>query len=73
MSEGECIIIGDFNHGHIQWKVIKKIMYKQTMWRVYKHARKDEDYRNYKEALNHVNAAMIEIRKSKSYGKKMCM
>ena len=20
VSEGECIIMGDFNHGHIQWK-----------------------------------------------------
>ena len=32
------------------------------MWRVYKHTRKDEDYVNYKEALN---AATNEIRQSK--------
>ena len=23
MSKGECIIIGDFNHGHIQWKSVE--------------------------------------------------
>ena len=33
--------------------------HKQTMWRVYRHTRKDEDYTNYKEALN---AATNEIR-----------
>ena len=32
------------------------------MWRVYRRTRKDEDYANYKEALN---LATIEIRKSK--------
>ena len=32
------------------------------MWRVYRHNRKDEDYANYKEALN---LATTEIRKSK--------
>ena len=32
------------------------------MWRVYRHTRKDEDYANYKEALN---LATTEIRKSK--------
>ena len=32
------------------------------MWRVYRHTRKDEDYANYKEALN---VATTEIRKSK--------
>ena len=37
-------------------------MFKQTMWRVYRHTRKDEDYANYKEALN---LATTEIRKSK--------
>ena len=34
----------------------------QTMWRVYRRTRKDEDYANYKEALN---LATIEMRKSK--------
>ena len=33
------------------------------MWRVYRCTRKDEDYANYKEALN---AAITEIRQSKS-------
>ena len=42
-------------------------MFKQTMWRVYRHTRKDEDYANYKEALN---LATNEIRKSKRTFKK---
>ena len=33
-------------------EAIRKIQYKQTMWRVYMHTRKDEDYANYKKALN---------------------
>ena len=37
-------------------------MFKQTMWRVYRRTGKDEDYANYKEALN---LATTEIRKSK--------
>ena len=40
----------------------KKIIYKQHMWRVYKHSRKDKDYEVYKEALN---AATNEVRNSK--------
>ena len=36
--------------------------YKQTMWRVYRRTRKDEDYTNYKETLN---AATTQIRQSK--------
>ena len=40
----------------------RKIVFKQTMWRVYRRIRKDEDYANYKEALN---LATTEIRKSK--------
>ena len=39
------------------------------MWRVYRRARKDEDYANYKEALN---AATTEIRQFKrSYEQKL--
>ena len=39
------------------------------MWRVYRHTRKEEDYANYKEALN---AATTEIRQSKrSYEQKL--
>ena len=39
------------------------------MWRVYRHTRKDEDYTNYKEALN---VATTEIRQSKrSYEQKL--
>ena len=37
---------------HLSKEAIKKIAYKQTMWRVYRPTRKDEDYTNYKEALN---------------------
>ena len=38
------------------------IVFKQTMWRVYRRTRKDEDYANYKEALS---LATTEIRQSK--------
>ena len=40
----------------------KDYRYKQHMWRVYKHTRKDQDYEAYKKALN---AATNEVRKSK--------
>ena len=33
-------------------EAIRKIVFKQTMWKVYRRARKDEDYTNYKDALN---------------------
>ena len=53
---------------HLSKEAIKKV-FKQTMWRVYRHTRKDEDYANYKEALN---AATTEIRQSKrSYEQKL--
>ena len=47
---------------HLSKEAIRKIVFKQTMWRVYRRIRKDEDYVNYKEALN---LATTEIRKSK--------
>ena len=47
---------------HLSKEAIRKIVLKQTMWRVYRRTRKDEDYANHKEALN---LATIEIRKSK--------
>ena len=43
-------------------EAIRKLVYKQTMWRVYTRTRKDEDYTNYKEALT---AATTEIKKLK--------
>ena len=43
-------------------EAIRKILFKQTMWRVYRRTRKDDDYANYKEALN---LATTEIRTSK--------
>ena len=47
---------------HLSKEAIRKIAFKQTMWRVYSRTRKDEDYANYKDALNQ---ATTEIRKSK--------
>ena len=47
---------------HLSKEAIRKIVFKQTMWRVYRRTRKDEDYANYKEALN---LATTEIRKCK--------
>ena len=54
---------------HLSEEAIRKIVLKQTMWRVYRRTRKEEDYANYKEALN---AATTEIRRSKrSYEQKL--
>ena len=47
---------------HLSKEAIRKIVFNQTMRRVYRRTRKDEDYANYKEALN---LATTEIRKSK--------
>ena len=47
---------------HLSKEAIRKRMFTQTMWRVYRRTRKDEDYANYKEALN---LATTEIRKYK--------
>ena len=47
---------------HLSKEAIRQIMLKQTMWRVYRRTRKEEDYAKYKEALN---AATTEIRQSK--------
>ena len=54
---------------HLSKEAIRKIMLKQTMWRVYRRTRKDEDYAKYKEALNE---ATTEIRQSnRSYEQKL--
>ena len=53
---------------HLSKEAIRKIVLKQAMWRVYRRTRKDEDYANYKEALN---LATTEIRKSKRTFKKI--
>ena len=45
---------------HLSKEAIRKIVFKQTKWRVYRRTRKDEDYGNYKEVLN---LATTEIRK----------
>ena len=47
---------------HLSKEAIRKIVFKQTMCMVYRRTRKDEDYANYKEALN---LATTEIRKCK--------
>ena len=47
---------------HLSKEAIRKRMFTQTMWRVYRRTRKDEDYANYKEAFN---LATTEIRKYK--------
>ena len=52
---------------HLSKEAIRKIVFKQTMWRVCRRTRKDEDYTNYKEALN---LATAKIRKSKRTFKK---
>ena len=49
---------------HLSKEAIRKIVFKQTMWRVYRRTRKDEDYANYKYATT-------EIRKSKTFEKKI--
>ena len=54
---------------HLSKEAIRKIVLKQTMWRVYRRTRKEEDYANYKEALE---TATTEIRQSKrSYEQKL--
>ena len=47
---------------HLSKEAFRKSIYKQNMWRVYKHTGKDKDCDAYKEALN---AATNEVRKSK--------
>ena len=47
---------------HLSKESIRKIMYKQSMWRVYKHTGKDKYYEVCKQALNEVTN---EVRKSK--------
>ena len=47
---------------HLSKEVIRKIKYKQMMWKTYRHTGSEEDYSIYKEALNQATA---EIRNSK--------
>ena len=54
---------------HLSKEAIRKIVLKQAMWMVYRRTGKEEDYANYKEALN---AATTEIRQSqRSYEQKL--
>ena len=47
---------------HLSKEAIRKIKYKQMMWKIYRHTGSEEDYSIYKEALNQATA---EIRNSK--------
>ena len=47
---------------HLSKEAIRKIAYKQIMWRKYRNTGNIEDYNNYKKALN---LATAEMRKSK--------
>ena len=42
-------------------EAIRKIVLRQTMWRVYRRTRKEEDYANYKEALNAANYRPVSL------------
>ena len=54
---------------HLSKEAIRKIKYKQMMWKTYRHTGSEEDYIIYKEALNQATA---EIRNSKrSYEQKI--
>ena len=54
---------------HLSKEAIRKIKYKQTMWKTYRHNLSEEDYAIYKEAPNQATA---EIRNSKrSYEQKL--
>ena len=54
---------------HLSKEAIRKIKYKQMMWKRYRHTGSEEDYSIYKEALNQATA---EIRNSKrSYEQKI--
>ena len=56
---------------HLSKEAIRKIKYKQMMWKTYRHTGSEEDYSIYKEALNQATA---EIRNSKrSYEPKIAV
>ena len=52
---------------HLSKEAIRKMVFKQTMWRIYRRTRNDEDHVNYKEAFS---LATTEIRKYKRTFKK---
>ena len=73
VSKGDCIIMGDFNHGSIKWDTLQSTGVEDSTFlclvqdnfltqHVLEHTGKDQDYVVYKEALN---AATNEVRKSK--------
>ena len=32
VSKGECIIMGDFNHRHVQWKSLERTIYEDQQF-----------------------------------------
>ena len=49
---------------HLSKDAIRKIVFKQTLWRVCRHTRKDEDYANYKQALNLPTTSIRNLKES---------
>ena len=49
---------------HLSKEAIRKIVFKQTMWRVYRHTRKDEDYTNYKKALYLATTEILKYKRA---------
>ena len=48
---------------HLSKEAIRKIKYKQTMWKTYRHNGSEEDYAIYKEALNQATAEIRNIQR----------
>ena len=73
VSKRDCINMGKqgkrSKKKHLSKEAIRKIKYKQMMWKTYRHNGSEEDYATYKEALTQATA---EIRNSKrSYEQKL--
>ena len=47
---------------HMSKEAIRKIVFKQTIYRVYRRTRKDEDYAIYKEVLNLATTEIIKYK-----------
>ena len=54
---------------HLSTEAIRKIVFKQIMWRVYRRTRKDEGYANYKEALNLATTEIKNLKPLKKIGR----
>ena len=69
-SEIDCIVEKEaVKKKHLSKEAIRKIKYKQMIWKTYRHNGSEEDYAIYKDALNQATA---EIRNTKrSYEQKL--